>query len=136
MYRCIPTEDIKYLDIIVYNYLYMDKMSPVYTARYRIFLKDLIEKITNAIPNDDEYRLIVSSLNSTAESLWYQAPELLNNTFLKILSILQQYVPLDPEEGNNPPWILTIKNIWDVACNELDNNFEVGASTNNVATPP
>ena len=65
-----------------------------YTAYYRNFLKDLIVNIKGLVPENAENRSLLIDLNSTLGSLWYQAPELLNNTLHRVLNILKTYIPL------------------------------------------
>jgi len=103
------------------------------SSYYRIFLKNLIDNIIKQTP--DEHNSL-SELEGTRVSLFYQAPEILDNTFLTILNILRIYFPLNDDDTKNPQWLKNIRTIWITACNEKKNGFEVGASIDEVAAPP
>ena len=103
------------------------------SSYYRIFLKNLIVDITEEIPNTHQQAIL--TFNSTKESLWYQAPELLDNTLHSIYSNLQKYIPLNNDDSNNPQWVKNIKKIWGTALHEINEGLEVGASVDEVAGP-
>ena len=106
------------------------------TTYYRNFLNDLIVNIRNEIPNTPENELVILDLNSTLESLWYKAPEVLTETFISILNILTMYIPLHTDDSLNPQWVKNINKIWLAAVQESNNGFEIGATTENISAPP
>ena len=107
-----------------------------YTHPYRIFLDNLIVNIAKEIPDDDTHCLLIGNLKTTRESLWYLAPELLNNTLIDILGILRTSLPLDPDNTKNPQWLQNIQTIWEDAVIEIDTGFETGAPSKELNAPP
>ena len=103
-----------------------------YSSYYRNFLKDLIVNIRNEIPNNPKNKSLIMDLNSTLESLWYKAPEILTETFISILNILTIYIPLHTDDSLNPQWVKNISNIWTAAVQESNNEFETTKKNINV----
>lgn len=94
-------------------------------ANYRIFLENLIITIISKIPNINEHQAILCELESAKSSLFYQAPEILDNTWHKIASILTIYLPLNPDDSKNPQFVKDIRTVW----MDAKNNFETDPST-------
>jgi len=107
--------------------------SKIEASKFRIFLKNLIDNIINQIPN--EHGALIE-LKAARTSLFYQAPEILDNTFLTILNILQNYLPLKEDDTKNLQWLKNIRTIWIAACDEIKKGPEIGASTDEVMAPP
>lgn len=104
------------------------------SAYYRNFLNRLILSITKEIPNQTHHQAILE-FNSTRNSLWYQAPELLDNMFNTIRAHLQRYIPLDADNSKNHQWVKNIKKIWETAVHELNEGLEIGAAVDEVNGP-
>jgi len=93
-------------------------MSEEYSARYRHFLKQLIKDIIKEIP-DGKHSLAKADLENAKTSLWYQAPEILDNTLNKIFHVLQNHIPCHDDNKKNPDWIKNIRYIWDNALLQI-----------------
>ena len=104
------------------------------SAYFREFLKKLIDDITNEIPDDEQEK--TNDLESIKMTLFHRAPEILNNSFLEILSFLRRNIVLYEDDSKNPQYIKNISTIWAKACNEIKNGFETGAATEEIAAPP
>jgi len=114
----------------------MNKKTIEYTSYYRTYLNNLIINIRKEVPNNQEHILLRSELNNTLESLWYQAPEILDNTVIDVLHILTKYVPFYEDESKNPQWIKNIRTLWTVTVQELNNGLEIGVSIDKIDAPP
>ena len=89
-------------------------IAPVWTHNFgstkKQFIKKIIVDIFNELPHTDEYTSARSRLTSTLDSLWYKAPEVLNNSWIDIYQFLENYLPLKPK---NPQWVKNIIVIWE-----------------------
>ena len=59
------------------------------------FIKNIIVNIYNEIPDNDKYRSAHIRLSSILDSLWYKAPEIINNSWHDIYKFLEDYLILD-----------------------------------------
>ena len=109
----------------------MDKTSIEYTSNYRATINKLIDDIIQEIPTDIQHLQLAGDFISAKKSLAYTAPEILNNSVLKLLNILQLYVPWEYDESKNPEWIKNIRKKWTAAMEHINNNF-----LEKVAGPP
>ena len=98
----------------------MDKTSIEYTSHYRAVLNNLICDIITEIPTDIQHIALVREFKNARETLAYTAPELLDNCVLKLLNILQLYVPWEYDESKNPQWIKNIRKLWTAATELID----------------
>ena len=109
----------------------MDKTSIEYISNYRTTINKLIDDIIQEIPTDIQHLQLAGDFISAKKSLAYTAPEILNNSVLKLLNILQLYVPWEYDESKNPQWIKNIRKLWTVAMELINNNL-----IEKVAGPP
>ena len=109
----------------------MNKSSFEYTSHYRAVLNKLINDIIGEIPTDIQHLALVGEFRTARETLAYTAPEILDNSVLKLLNILQLYVPWEYDESKNPQWIKNIRKLWTVAMELINNNL-----IEKVAGPP
>ena len=79
----------------------------------RGFIKDVIVAIYNEIPSTKEYEFTQSRLTKNLDSLWYKAPEVLNNSWIEIYVFLESYLILNADMSKNPQWIKNIIAIWE-----------------------
>ena len=86
--------------------------------KFRILLNKLILDIVDEIPTQT-HREVIMTFHSTRKRLWYNPPELLNNTLNKILRHLNKYMPLDADPSKNPQWAMNVKKIWESAMKEI-----------------
>tara|TARA_Y100000590_G_C15100711_1_gene781106 strand:- start:231 stop:581 length:351 start_codon:yes stop_codon:yes gene_type:complete len=93
---------------------------------YRFFLSQLINNIIKELPEDKSNVKLV--LESTKMSLFYKAPEILDNSFLDILNILRTHFPLEKDESKNPQYIKNILILWNNACNQIKNGLKPDSS--------
>jgi len=91
-------------------------------ANFRNFLNKLIEKITDEIPENDKIK--IDRLLKIKDTLFHRAPEILNNSFLDILSFLRGNIVLLEDDSKNPQYVKNIKTIWADACIKFKNGFE------------
>ena len=101
----------------------MDKSSVEYTSHYRAIINKLICDIITEIPTDIQHLALVREFRNARETLAYTAPELLDNSVLALLNILQLYVPWEYDESKNPQWIKNIRKKWTAAMELIDDGL-------------
>ena len=76
----------------------------------KLFIKKIIVDIFNELPDTEEYKSARIKLTSILNSLWYKAPEILNNSWIDIYQFLESYIN---NEAENPQWVKNIIVIWE-----------------------
>jgi len=79
---------------------------------YRLFLRDLIVEIYNEIPKDADRKMLRRQLLSILTSLWYQAPEVLDQITIRLHTFLEKN--FSPASATMPKWVANIQNIWTI----------------------
>ena len=90
----------------------------------RNFIKDIIVSIYNEVPSTEEYKSAQLRLSSILDSLWYRAPEVLNNSWMDVFKFLELYLILDADMSKNPQWLKNIIAIWEKGNEKLVSDFK------------
>jgi len=90
----------------------------------RNFMKSIIVAIYNEIPSTKEYESAQLRLKSILDSLWYRAPEVLNNSWTDVYKFLELYLILYEDMSKNPQWIKNIIIIWKKGNEKLVSDFK------------
>ena len=93
-----------------------EEISPIWKYPHagskRRFIKETIVNIYNQIPTEKKFDNHRKSLKKTLDTLWYMAPEILNNAWVDIFDWLEKCIPFYDDKTRDPKWIQNINTVW------------------------
>ena len=112
----------------VKNMVKAQEISPIWKHSFfesskRILIKDTIVYIYNQLPADSKYDTLRQYFGSILDSLWYAAPEVLNNSWNHIYKCLSTSIPFHNDKTKDPQWTQNINAVWlegNKKMNDLD----------------
>ncbi len=79
----------------------------------RCFIKETIVSIYNQIPTEEKYNKHRNYLEKSLNTLWYMAPEILNNAWIDIFNWLEKSIPFYNDQTRDPKWVQNINTVWE-----------------------